>query len=511
MEVGKRERVRIPFPVHIPLSRVTCFAAVLLVVELYQGTSPTFAICAFLFIFVSGITFNLAGGFSRTSGAYVFCYAVLAVIVGLCWKAVLREPADSNLMEPNLTMQIYLGSMVALLMAVAISKKLTPKRPLLGNLLKDTTVQNATVGCLVTGLSVSALLIILPRQEGSILSALAQVNRFLPMAIILGVVHEIQVSGGKRSINLPVLLSAGVLFSMGLIGFSKEGLFTPVACWLVAAGSQAFRPSRLQIAGVAFGLYLMIHFLVPYAQYGRNFPAETLSERVDLAIGFLGDLERIRTEYEASSAAAAEDRIQGYFNTSQGFMDRLQMISVDDGLTHVTEQHGAFGPLPLLMGFENLVPRFLWPGKPAINFGNLYAHEMGGLSADDFTTGISFSPAGEAYHIGKWFGVFVWAPLLWILLFVVFDSLCGDTRVAPWGLLICAYYTHMAPEGMLGGIIYTLGFVTAGLVFAALSAAYVMPILGSLIKGPEKVSLRRVAPVRSIRRAGPPLSQGAQE
>jgi hypothetical protein len=142
----------------------------------------------------------------------------------------------------------------------------------------------------------------------------------------------------------------------------------------------------------------------------------------------------------------------------------------------------------------------LWPSKPSVFFGNLYAHEIGGLPEDDYTTGISFSPSGEAYHIGGWLGVFIVAPLLWILLFTVFDSLCGDTRVSPWGLLMAAYFTHTAPEGMLGGIIYALGYVNFGLVVAALSAAYVMPIFGTLIKGPEQVRLRRIAPVRSVPR-----------
>ena len=59
---------------------------------------------------------------------------------------------------------------------------------------------------------------------------------------------------------------------------------------------------------------------------------------------------------------------------------------------------------------------------------------------------------------------------------------------------------HAAPEGMLGGIIYALGYVNFGLIVAALSAAYVMPIFGSLIKGPEQIRLRRIAPVRSVPR-----------
>jgi hypothetical protein len=80
---------------------------------------------------------------------------------------------------------------------------------------------------------------------------------------------------------------------------------------------------------------------------------------------------------------------------------------------------------------------------------------------------------------------------LWLALFIVFDSLCGDTRVSPWGLLLVAYFAHIAPEGMLGSIIYSYGFITFGLLVVAFSVAYVMPIIGTLIKGPEKTTLRR--------------------
>lgn len=496
--------MRIPFPVHIPLSGVTTFAAALLLIQLHQGTSPEFAIYSFLFIVIAGFAFNFAGGFSRTSGAYVFSYAVLAVILGLCWKAILGEPADTNLRNPILTMQAYVGSITAMLIAVMISKKFTPRRPLLGDLLKGTTIQNATAGCLVTGLAVTFVLYVVDVKEGSILSALSQVNRFLPIALILGVMHTVRSSGGRKSINTAALIAIAASLASGLVSFSKEGIFMPFACWFIAAASQGYRPSKAKLAGLIVMFYLMVHYLVPYSQYGRNFRENTtLTEKAVLAVNFLGDLGRIRTEYQQLNQEYEGNPVQAYFNTPQGFMDRLQMISMDDGLIYVTEQRGAIGPYPLFMSFANLVPRFLWPNKPAVNFGNFYAHEMGMLAPDDVTTGISFSPTGEAYHVAKWFGVFFWAPLLWGLLFVIFDTLCGDTRSSPWGLVVVAYFAHLAPEGGLSLIIYSYVYITAGIVFAALSAAYVMPILGTLIKGPEKASMHRVAAVRSIpRRAG---------
>ncbi len=487
--------------------RVTGFALALFLVQVYQGTSTLFALCSFVFIVIAGVTFNLAGGLSRPSGAYVFFYSTLAVIFGLFWKAVLGEPGDSNLLQPILTMQVYVGSITAMLVAVAISRKLTFRRPLLANLVTDANMQNAAVGCMITGIAIFGAMQFIEVQQGGILSALSQINRFLPMALILGVIYELRRTGGRRSVNLIVLISGGVIFSLGLIVFSKEGIFTPLACWVIAAGSQGYRLSRMQFVGLIFGLFLTVHYLVPYAQYGRNYSEPTFAGRVRVSAELLSDLEGTRAKYEEGSEDYYARKIQGYFNKSQGFLDRLQMISPDDGLNDVTERRGPIGPFPIIMGFENLIPRFLWPDKQAVNFGNFYAHEMGGLAADDTTTGVSFSPSGEAFHVGRWMGVFFWAPLLWIMLFVVFDSLCGDTRTSPWGLLMCAVFAHIAPEGGLGATIYATGYVAFGLVAAAYAAAYVMPILGTLFKGPSRTEVRRNVLVHGVSRRSRPVPQ----
>ena len=143
----------------------------------------------------------------------------------------------------------------------------------------------------------------------------------------------------------------------------------------------------------------------------------------------------------------AEENAAGYFNTKQGFWDRLQFISVDDGLNNLTDQGRQFGLLPITASIANAVPHIFWPNKPVYNFGNLYAHEIGGLPDEDTSTGISFSPTAEAYHMMGWKGIFVVAPLVWLAMFIVFDSLFGDLRATPWGLLVIAQISHTAPEG----------------------------------------------------------------
>ena len=487
--------MRIPFPTHFAMGHVLVFTALLFVMQQLQGTIPLVSVCSCLFVVVAAIAFNLADGFNRPSGTYVFFYAFLGVIVGLCYKVVLWEPADKNLLHPVLTFEVFLGGITSMLVAVWIAKQFRRKTAYLQNMVTEANMRNAILGCLLTGTALTVASVVIPKVPGSALSALEQVNRFLPMAIILGVTHAIRSSGGSKSVNFAVWMAGGLTFLMGgIVGFSKEGMFTPFLCWALAAGALHYRMAFSQILGILVVVALMFAFLVPYSQYGRTLAPEgaTITQKLGIATTLLSHPIDLRRSVRAAETFSYEEEKTGYYNSPQGFFDRLQMISVDDLLVDATERNGYFGLQPIYVAFENLVPHFLWADKPQVAFGNLFAHEIGGLSEDDFTTGVSFTPSGEAYHMDGWVGIFLVAPIMFTLLFVVYDSLCGEISKSPWGLLAAAMFAHTAPEGMLDGIVYVVAYGGFALVFAAWAAAYVMPLIGTLMAGPEA---RRQLPV----------------
>jgi hypothetical protein len=488
--------VRLPFPERVSLVAVIGFAIVLCTLQLYQGTAPLFALCSFLFIVVAAVAFNVAGGITRPSGAYIFSYAVLAVIVGLTLKAILGEPADSNLQAPIVTIEVYLCGICGLLVAAFISKRLTSKRALLADFVTDENMQSATMGCLVTGLVLIGVFAVVPMESGSILSAMLQLNRFLLMAMFLGIVHAIRRSGGTTSISLPVLIAGGVSFTMGVLGFSKEGMITPFLCWLVAAASQRYKVSLAQIAGGILLTFFIFEYLVPYSQVGRDAEGRATSN-IDTSISLLQNLGTVRHEYADSQVNDEQDELAvGYFTRHQGFFDRLQMIGPDDSLVALTENGTVAGIVPVYIYFENFIPHFIWKDKPSWGGGNLYARQMGVLSEDDDTTGISFSPSAEAFHLMRWTGVLILAPVLWVMLFTLIDSLCGDVRKSPWGLLAIITFAHIAPEGGIGFLIYTMGYLAVTIFFAAVTITYVMPIIGEILIGPSSKIVHFRDPLR---------------
>jgi hypothetical protein len=482
--------MRLPFPERIPLPAAFIAATVLAGLQQLQGTDLNFSFYSFLFIIIATVAFNLAGGFTRASGSYVFFYAVLGVIVGISYKAFLGEPGESNLRSPILTMQVFTGGITSMLVAVILSRRLTRKKPFLGTLLKERDTRTAAVGCVAVGLLISALNAVLPHEGTTVLSAITQLNKFLIMSVILATLYTIRKSKGRTGFGILVAVTLVVNMIFGLVSFSKEGMFTPLVGWVVAACSLRLRLRlpHLLIGGAV--TFIAFHFLVPYSQYGRDLVPDdpTFSDRVHLATGLLSDLGATRELYLANETeGSGELRAMQYYNQSQGFFDRLTMLGADDALIDYTSRGNYFGLSMLAADFGNWVPHFLWPNKPTLNSGNMFARSIGGVVGEqDTSTGISFSPSAEAYQLAGWTGVFLVAPLVWTLVFVTFDSLCGDTRKSPWGLLVVAAFAHVAPEGMLDNAIYFVWFGGMGIIFVALASAYVMPILGTLIVGADR-------------------------
>ncbi|MBE7182121.1 MAG: hypothetical protein INR71_13120, partial [Terriglobus roseus] len=153
--------------------------------------------------------------------------------------------------------------------------------------------------------------------------------------------------------------------------------------------------------------------------------------------------------------------------------------------------------------FENILPHFILPGKPEIRAGNDYAHEIGMLAASDHTTGISFSPFGDAYHQAGWFGVLLIMPAIQFLLFVIMNFVVGSTDEAPWALFFIMAFAHTAPEGMLLFPVYVMSFGMEAVVATAFAMIYITPLIGTLLLGPGKTATARRPISRSPMRTQP--------
>lgn len=505
--------MRLPFPTHIPVQKTFLFAVAVFGIQLLQHTDVTFAALFFTYIMLSVITFNVAGGFSRASGGYIFWFAMLTCIVGGLWKIVLNEPGDSNLVSPNAVMAIYVVSMMTIFAALQISHRVTRNTQGLSVMMHADRVNlgHAALGCFVANQLATWANEYLPHGSGSLVNIINQVNVFLPLCLLLGTIHTIRTTSGRRSVSLLTFVTAVMMFVLGgLVTYSKQGMFTPIVCWGVAAASQRYRVRWWQvILLLAFAVY-SVEYLSPLSQVGRAIVPEQagVSERLMLSVDLLSHPKRLREEYlEAMGVPDDVDRsvpgfTAGYFDTPQGLMDRMNILKPDDRLVTYTLQGHTVGKMKVFYYFLDWIPHFILPNKEALmppgvtNSGNYYAHEIGGLlSPDDYSTGISFSPSAEAFHMDEWEGIVVVGGFVWTLLFVVVDFICGDIRHSPIGLLAMVAFSHVAPESLIGNLIYFIFFGDLGIVIAIVFCTYFAPIIGQLLSGPQDPRIARLDPL----------------
>jgi len=167
------------------------------------------------------------------------------------------------------------------------------------------------------------------------------------------------------------------------------------------------------------------------------------------------------------------------------------MVPNDDSLIAFTNLGHVLGNKCVIDSYVNWVPHFLMPDKPKLyEFcgGNYYEHEMGNLPADDTSTGISFSPSAEAFHLGGWRGIFVVMPFVMTGFFVVFDLLLGDMRRHTFGILVILLFGHLAPEVGILGPIYETMFGSIAVISSILFCVYVAPILGAALSPQSTLS-----------------------
>ncbi|ADW67825.1 hypothetical protein [Granulicella tundricola] len=513
--------MRLPIPDRFPPKQVILFAVCLFVAQVLEGTSLTFALLLFVYVLLAGLAFNLAGGIAYPSGAWIFFTATLTCLIGFTYKVLLGQPGESHLRAPLVTMSAYCIGMAGMAAAAYVCTAIRPREGLLANLVVGERMKQAAIGCFIFGtigtfasLATNTADSVGAATSSGVTTAFAQLNHFVQMAIILGTTYQIAHSKGKSSTNWIVWCAGLLLFFFGVASYSKEGMFVSLLSWLVPCIAMRFDFSKKQLISGVCVLVFMFYYLVPFSQYGRRSrgDAQGLLASALIAGQYLTHLEETRKLYlEAPDVTDLGDQPHLY-DTSEGFFDRLQMIAWDDLLIDYTQTNQTIGFGAIGDSFLNVIPHFIWANKPVYGQANLYGRQLGFLSEDDTTTGISFSPVGDGFYQGSWIGVGFVLPLLMLFMFLVADSLSGDVRKAPWGLLFIAISAHYAPEGMLVGVVWMATLGAEVIIFSALLSAYVLPRIIILLSGGEKTRVRATqnfvlgAPVRGVmNRNAPPL------
>lgn len=478
------------------------FAGLLCAVLLAEGNPIPLCVTIFALILTGTFAFNAAGGLANPTGAYVLFTVLFTGLVGAMTKAVLNEPLLEFVPNADETFLVYLMGTCSMTGAVLLSKRLARRTPLLAGRLTLQNTSRVVIGCLAAGILIPELIYAyLGGGSGSLAGVVRQLNIALPLSVLIAVYQRVKLTKGRSSFSWPALVGALYTTYIGLLGFSKEGIFSAWVAWVVAAAAARLRVSILQIALTLAGAFAAILILVPYAQYGRNF--RNLPGSREVAISLLSHPIETRNIAVGLQVEMPPD-LYHLYRKPEGILDRLTLIPIDSALIAKTDETAPIGLANLLVYFENIIPHFILPDKPVVNTGNQYAHKIGMLSAEDFTTGISFSPYSEAYHLWGWAGVLFVMPTILCMLFTIMQSVAGDTDQSPWGLFYIATFAHLAAEGSLAFPVFISSFGTEALIATSFFMVYVTPIFTTLILGPDKNQTARPVAIGSIARRQTP-------
>jgi hypothetical protein len=494
--------MRAVLPERVRFKYALMFAVLLFVVQQFEHTDMLYSALCSLYVLLFALAFNLAGGMVYPSGNWILFNGLLVVLIGITYKAMLGEAGQTHLKDPIGTLTVECAAMLVFGAVAALNRKLQPKRALFSEMTAGDYMMKAAIGSYVFGTIVFIACWPTPNEvPGTLAPALRQINHFNEMAILLATFYEVKITGGRKSSNWLVWVSTITLFLFGVVSFGKQGMLSGPFTWLIAAIVAGHSFTKKQVLGIILAALFFQAYLVPYSQVARNFrdPDYVIANDARTAFSFLSDMKGTRSEYQEGEVEASQrdvDFFEQLYDEPQGFLDRLTMLPPDDDLIYFTNMGNVEGILPTLGAYANVVPHFIWKDKPGVITGNHYAHEMGALSDEDTTTGISFSPEADAYHQASWYGIFLLLPIVLFILFYLMDAVSGDVRQAPWGVLYIVAVAHFAPEGAVAGTVYVSTFMTLTISIVALFSKYVLPILGGILTNAERTRVIRTRDFR---------------
>lgn len=458
------------------------FALTLAFVELAQGSDPLCVFYVFGYILAAAFAFNKMGGLTWPSGGFIFFYSMLTMIVGVVWKAVLGEPVDSNLRDPQATFAAYMVGMIALGVTGIIVSYFRPRKPFITGYVPPEEAEHAAMGCFLAGVGLILLVLMLP--SSGLTSFLIQVNRLPDLTLLIAVYYRVRNTEGRSASSGVAILTFTLMFLGSLITFSKQAIFTPFVCWILGALALGYWISLKRFVVVCLAMVAIFSVMSPYAQYGRDH-REEFSNPLDVIVQLVmhpTEIAEKQREHEENEKGLRYH----YYNENEGGMERLTMLTLDDPLIEISDHGKTMGLDWSWIYVLNSIPRFLLPDKPSTASGNMYAHEIGLLSKEDTTTGVSFSSIAEAYHISRWLGLLIVLPIFAFIGMWMSDAVTGSVKDGPWALLYTLIWAHAGPEAGLGGLLYVAAQGTVAVALLTVFVSRIGPAIGTLVLGPAK-------------------------
>ncbi len=477
--------MRIPFPNFIPLTPLTIYLGVLLAVQLMEGTDPIFALLMLLAQLFAVLAFNTLGGMSHVAGSFCLFALLPNVTIPEIVHAILLQPGDFNLAAPLQTSAVcaifFAGFYVAARFVPLIPH---PRRPVFDRVYFSLAEMRA-ISIIATILSLAIMEMFLRNQgeveNGSFLALILHFFPVLnPLAVVLATRVCLQSSGGRSAMNWLVALIVVAALIPGTLGASKEGMITPIFCWVVVCAAYGYRFTRMQFAALAAFLIGAAMFIYPYAQNTRDYVREapTISAKIAVIVAYIRNPSSFPNFLETENSSTSEF---GEASSKIGILWRMSELSTIDDFVSSDQTQGFTGITPYLPAFLYLIPHFIWPNRPQDITSNTLARKAGvPLAPGDYTTQVTLGAPGMFYDLGGWLALPVYTILEFAAFFYVLRCLVGKASTSLWGLLLIgatAYDAGICLPSLPIEIVEDFLLVYVGLVACLKAVGYVSEVL----------------------------------
>jgi hypothetical protein len=439
--------MRIPFPSYVPLKPLLLGLSVELCIQLIQGTHPIFAILILVSQACAIAAFNYMGGMTHMTGAFCLFAILPTVTVPELAHLALGQPGDFNLVHPIETACVC-AVFFACVMVVARMMSLVRHHIALLDRIHFSIMELRLISILacIVALSVQIKMLTLsgPLENGSLLAAL---NHFYPFLIAISVMMatyvRIATTNGKSVMNPFVGFLLVIAILPGMLSASKEGILTPLLCWLVVVAASRHSFSWHGIVGLVAVLLVAWNYVYPFSQNAR-FPiraANTISEKVDLIVDYFRDPSQfpdVNSSYTKSSEF-------GFESSKVSIVARYSTLPSIDMLIDADRRLGYTGIEAYLPVLVSIVPHALWPDRPAPITSNELGHKAGfDMANGDTTTGIAIGTPGLFFDLGGWLALIVYTLACFGLFFFAAVRLVGSSATGIWGLVVIGTEANMA-------------------------------------------------------------------
>jgi hypothetical protein len=388
------------------------------------------------------------------------------VVISQAAKSFFGEPGDSRLRMPVTTIGMLLVGLASMTIAVALVRLARVRRHLFAADASPESLRVAAIvtfalgamshlGVMTTGVEDGAL------QVGGLPGLLRQWAFCLSLAVAFATAYVIRKSEGRTLCGwfngVPVVF----FFAIGVLSASKQGMFEPFL--LVGLTAVAFR-FRFAVAHVVVGamfLVLAVGLLFPFGQVARNYTrgydfVETVTTTAEFAARHFGSLEGFRQLHEQYDDAAERAELTQYYERTIGLLERVSLIKMADLLVAATAREGPSEWDTITHGFKMVLPRFVYPNKPAVNTGTYLGKKAGVISEDDWGTQVSFGFVADAYSAFGWAGVALIPGIVTACFLLLFNWFVGPLERNVWCVYLFVEFQHFFAEQTISAMTLTI-------------------------------------------------------